>query len=167
MDKQAIIGEKMVFWLQRFIFLIIALLSVWLLVNYFVITKLDTDYVEAEVVFNRLMYSPTGFAYADRETGRAYPGIIDLEKFKTENLDQAVKFGKPRAAARLVLYRDGKQVGEPAFLNEQWMRRWSPRLGFKGSGAAVLLEKQLPVVYKDGEEFKTGLLKVNVVVPKS
>jgi len=156
----------MVFWLQRFIFIIIALLAVWLLVNYMVITKLDSDYVEAEVMFNRLMYSPNGFTYTDPLTHRAIPGVIDLEKFTSENIDKSIKFGKPRAAARLVLYRDGAEM-KNASLNGQWLRRWSPRIGFAGPGASVLLEKEFPVVYKDGEEFKTGLLKVNVVVPKS
>jgi len=45
-----------------------------------------SDETETSVLLSRFLNSPECFAYFDEETGRAYMGVIDLNKFNEENL---------------------------------------------------------------------------------
>lgn len=39
-----------------------------------------------KILMNEMVFSPLCFAYVDAELGRAYPGVIDVAKFKDANL---------------------------------------------------------------------------------
>src|SRR3989344_4492949 len=47
--------------------------------------------LEMDIFIQRFLNNPECFAYEDREISRVYPGVIDLEKFKQENLDKCYK----------------------------------------------------------------------------
>ena len=44
--------------------------------------------VETTVLINRFLNSPDCFAYVDEETGRAYPGIIDIKNFDDDTMSK-------------------------------------------------------------------------------
>ena len=51
-------------------------------------TTVIPDNLEATIFINRFLNSPECLAYQDKETGRTYPGIIDLEKFNDTTLEK-------------------------------------------------------------------------------
>ncbi|MFH1455322.1 MAG: hypothetical protein ABIF40_00020 [archaeon] len=43
--------------------------------------------LEKDLMVQELLYSPNCFVYVNEDIQRAYPGVIDLNKFNTDNLD--------------------------------------------------------------------------------
>jgi len=83
-----ILGKKPIY----FIITLICLTISFLMFSYAISKEVSsTAYIpnnlEANILINRLLNSPYCFAYQDEETGRAYPRIIDLEKFNEKNLE--------------------------------------------------------------------------------
>ncbi len=77
-----LLGKKPMYFLAILFYLTFA----FLFFSFFIssnITSANTipANVETTVLINRFLNSPDCFAYMDEETGRAYPGIIDIKKF--------------------------------------------------------------------------------------
>ncbi len=63
--------------------------------------KMNED-VEESILSQRLISSPSCFVYRD-EVNRAYPGIIDLDKFNQQNLDECFRLDSVNYAFRISL----------------------------------------------------------------
>jgi len=66
-----------------------------LAVSVFFITRIGSSALESDIqthgleytlLVNRLFYSPNSITYVDEVTKRAYPGIIDANKFTEKNI---------------------------------------------------------------------------------
>ena len=82
-----ILGKKPMY----FIILLICLTISFLLFNFAIMreiysTTVIPDNLEMTILVNRFLNSPDCFAYQDKETGRTYSGVIDLEKFNNKTL---------------------------------------------------------------------------------
>src|SRR3989344_4030919 len=83
-------------------FTIIALLAFFLLINFYINNKIDTRYVQAETLANRVIQSDA-LMLQDPGTFRVYTGIIDMEKFSDKtSLDKSIKYEFNRHAAAKV-----------------------------------------------------------------
>ncbi|MBU0457714.1 MAG: hypothetical protein ABH824_03910 [Nanoarchaeota archaeon] len=49
--------------------------------------------LRSELTFSRFVNSPECFAYQDPETGRVYPGVIDLQKYSSDRLNSCYPIG--------------------------------------------------------------------------
>ena len=67
------------------IFLVIAFLVVWLLLGLHVKSEVETFPIESDITAVRMLYN--SLAYQDPDTGRIYPGVIDLEKLNNKYLE--------------------------------------------------------------------------------
>ncbi len=67
-------------------FLIIAFFVIWLLIGLHIKTDVETFPVESDLAAIRIIYD--SIAYQDPDTGRVYPGIVDLEKMRTSHLER-------------------------------------------------------------------------------
>jgi hypothetical protein len=156
-------GILSILMITRFIFLALALFSVVFLTKYFVVQNLESNRLEMEVFYNRMIYSPNALAYVDNVTGRAYPGVIDFDKFNSENLDKTLNYTYKRTlAAKLTL-------GEftPVYYNKEWYDRFSPLKRMRGLSGVLTLEKSLPVVYEDNDKLYPAILKVEILKQKT
>ncbi len=84
-----ILGKKPIY----FIITLICLTISFILFSYAISREVSSttvipDNLEMTILTNRFLNSPDCLAYQDKETGRAYPGIIDLEKFNDEALEK-------------------------------------------------------------------------------
>lgn len=132
----------------RFIFLVIAFLSVVFVIRMYLLSEFKTEQIEAEMIFYNAFYTPDGFSYVDPATGRTYPGIIDMERFYTARMDSAVFFtNNNHIAARFSLEAPSGNVFREAYMNEQYFTLKHPlaKTRQKGEGGALLLTREVNV----------------------
>jgi hypothetical protein len=151
-------------------FLMIALIAFFLLVNFYIINKFDTNRIQAEVVANRLMYSST-FMY--EENLRTYTGIVNLNKFTDTNINADINYLVKKHAAVKMKLIDNKDKTEiqTAYLNkEQYEMLYTISKSLaEGKGSATRYEKVYPITYKDktSGEYKYGTIYMNIIIPNS
>ena len=82
-----ILGKKPLYFITTLICLTIS----FLLFHFAIMSEVSStttipDSLEITILVNRFLNSPDCLAYQDKETGRTYLGIIDLEKFSDKTL---------------------------------------------------------------------------------
>jgi len=82
-----ILGKKPMY----FIILLICLTISFIMFSYAISKEVYSttaipDNLEMTILVNRFLNSPDCLAYQDKETGRTYSGVIDLEKFNNKTL---------------------------------------------------------------------------------
>ena len=82
-----LLGKKPMYFLAVLFYLTFAFLFFSFFISYNITStnKIPIN-TETTVLINRFLNSPDCFAYVDEETGRAYPGIIDIKKFNDEQI---------------------------------------------------------------------------------
>jgi hypothetical protein len=117
------------------------------------------DDVENKIVQARFFNSPDCFAYQDSVTGRTYPGMIDLEKFKQDRLDRCYivpgNFVNACFKIELVDLDTGDKLGNIETSN-------FPKC------IMMYSTKRLPnyVTIKKGEEIRSGIMFIESKVVK-
>lgn len=155
---------KSIYW---FVFLIIVLISIVFLVKGYINTKIDIKEIEAELFYQELLFTNNGIIYKDEITGRSYPGIIDIQRFNKDILDNSISYGKENhiLAANITLNynKDTKYF----IYNEEWHKRWLPRAKSRlpGSGGANIILKQSYVLVKENEKLIPGILQAKILYP--
>ena len=149
-------------------FLIVALLSFFLLINFYITNKLDTQRLQSEVLVNRILYSDA-IMMQELENSRVYTGIIDVNKFDSTNLDAKIDYSiKKHATAKLQIVDniDGK-VKYTAYLNKPQYENLEVILYKEGKGGSTRYIKTYPITYTDGTEYKYGRLIIDMIIPNS
>ncbi len=114
----------------------------------------------ANLIFEkRFIYST--LAYKDPETGRAYPGVIDISKFSDEGINESFIFDRNYIAARFTLKDLDTSISQVVYLNRIWFDRWSPYTTFTQYDRFSM---NRPVWIRDGDVMKKGLLKIEVII---
>jgi hypothetical protein len=149
-------------------FLMIALLAFFLLINFYVINRIDTNKLQAEVVADRLIYSNI-IMY--EENSRIYAGIVDMTKFDDDIISNNIVYEiKRHAAAKLELIDnvDGI-VNDTAYLNKlQYDNLYTlAKSAGRGKGGATIYTKYYPVTYKNGDKYLYGTIRMNIIIPNS
>jgi hypothetical protein len=90
MNKKGQFTDFVLSYIPKLLVVSLVFLAVVFFVNRFMITKLDVQDIEASLLVDRMIYSRNCFSYYDEEISRPYPGIIDIEKFKSETLDSCI-----------------------------------------------------------------------------
>ncbi|GIU69253.1 MAG: hypothetical protein KatS3mg002_0489 [Candidatus Woesearchaeota archaeon] len=158
-------------------FTIIAILAFFLLINFYVNNKIDTRYVQAETIANRIINSDA-IMLQDPVTLRIYSGIVDMNKFSDANsLDKSIKYEFNRHAAARVkierkdIYKKITYVGELYLNKNNWDNlKTLIDSGVKGKGSASMLIKDFPVTCAYDSELKNYeycIMTVEVIVPNS
>jgi hypothetical protein len=149
-------------------FLMVALLVFFLLVNFYIVNRIDTYRLQSEVTANRLMYSNT-IMY--EENYRTYIGIVDIKKFNDDNIGEKINYPiKRHVAAKLEIVDnvDGL-VKYTAYLNKAQYDnlRVMATSGISGKGSSILYTKNYPITYLDGGKYMYGTIKMEILVPYS
>jgi hypothetical protein len=154
-------------------FMVFALLAFFILLNFYVNSKVEVQFLQSEALLNRILYSDA-IMYSDTDTSRVYPGIIDMAKFNDANLDSSISYGdyKRHAAAKLKLLSkipdaQGSLWKADAYLNKQHYDNMKPLLGKGGKGAAQMYITHIPVTYLENGKYDYGTLVVEIIIPNS
>lgn len=158
-------------------FTIIAVLAFFLLVNFYVKNKIDTRYVQAETIANRVINSDA-IMLQNPTTLRIYSGIVDMNKFEDKSsLDKSINYEFSRHAAVKVkiekkdIYQKTKYIGDIYLNKNNWdnLKKLIDS-GVKGKGSASMLIKDFPVTCAYDSELNNYdycIMTVEVIVPNS
>lgn len=154
--------------IPRLIFLIIVLFSVIYLVRGYVADNLNVQKVQSEVFINRIIYSPNGISYYDKELETAIPGTIDPSLITDANLDNLMDYKDGSFIAGKITLFDvqSKQIAS-AIYNEKTYSRWKPLVGQVGIGGISEFKRSVLVTFVDKDKLKEGILKFEVLMPGS
>ena len=176
-DKKArTISDHMILMIPKFIYLIVAFLSVVFLMRMLVTINIDSSEAEASLASSRIIYSPNIISYLDPDTNRAYPGIIDIDKYKAlksgfpNSMDtETMTYGQENRliASKLILKNLESNQEDIIFYNKESYEFWEPRAlptVQGGSGSVKAFAEQRYVLIKDGNKLSRGVLNINTIL---
>jgi hypothetical protein len=158
-------------WLEQIPYIIltaVVMIGIFVLVQYYVNLSVNVKPIQREVILNRMMYSANSIMYTDNVTGIVYPGIINLDNFTNQTLDQSITYSYERQlAARLSLYNSEKELIRTAYLNGVWFNRLAPLAlsMISGAGSAAIYYRAMPVVYRENGVNQAGFLEIEILIP--
>lgn len=156
----------------RLLFLIVVFLSVLFLARGFITQKIDIFEVESKLLANRIALSDE-LNFFDEKIHRAYTGVIDLQKFVSEDFEKnildSIYYGEHNlaASAKLTLKdMDDRQEYE-VFYNKGLYNEKKVLVEAKlaGAGAAKRFDTNIYVLIKDGDKLKKGVLNIDAILP--
>ena len=152
--KGEVMGE-VVMWLARIIFAFVVIGIIVFLVNGSIEKNLDLGDLRFYSVAERVLYS--GNCFALENSGRIYPGIIDLKRFTQESLDKCMlPLDRPIGSRVTMQYGDKEIV---LFFNKEYYDDLVP-LAF--SRQYVHAKKRYFVLADDGTAQIPGNILVEV-----
>ncbi len=173
-NKKGFIGEEVIFFIPRILFIIAVLFATVILIKSFIIGVIDIRDVESNILTNRLIYSKDGLSYYDNEIDRVYPGIIDLNKFNELSLinpnaldSSLINYGgdNPIISAKIILKQEGKDDIE-VYYNRDRYDKWKPRVLASvrgGAGSVKAFNEHRYVLVKGDNRMTPAILEFNVI----
>lgn len=122
---------------------------------------LSTHNTENIILMKRLLYSDNLLAYQDEVSKRVYPGIIDIDKFTTTNLEENLENKNNRLAVNLELINLETEESSRAYINEDRARAWDDYENLGGYESSYL--RRSVKIYDDNEIYE-GILIIKVLV---
>ena len=124
-SKKGIVAFEAVMWITRILIMVFVMLSIMFVTSSFIVKNIDTRLPESYVLLNVAYYSGKGLAPVDSETGRVYPGVVNLGgKEFNQNFNYGEGTDEPVfIAARVASLFSGK-VHE-LFYNENAFKDWN------------------------------------------
>ena len=171
--NRAGINFESIIWIPRIIFIIVIMFLVMTLVRSYVSTVIETSDIKADLFSNRLIYSPNSISYYDGSIKRAYPGIIYLAKFNSDDfLDKSIYYGEKNReiGAKVVLkdFSDGKEYTlfyNKNFFSEQ--KRLADAGLTEGPGGAKSYTKKYNILVMKDNLLNNGTLTIDIAIPNS
>jgi len=158
----------------RIAFMVVALIAFFLMINFYVSTKIDVQNLQAQALLNRILYSDA-VMYSNPQTARVYVGIVDMAKFNDASLDASISYGNftRHVSAKLKLLKKLPEIpGGDLFIADAYLNRHEfeiqkPRLSPSGKGAATMYITKYPVTYLKDGIYDYGTLVVEIIIPNS
>ena len=160
-NKKGLALAETIHMIYRFGYAIFVIAMVILIIKLIVFTNLETDYVEMDVFSQRILHSKNIMYELN---GRAYPGIIDLGKFESANIDKEINYmNKNRISAKINISNIDTTPVKQVYANEELWKKLIVVYRLEGPGGGQLVEKNFPIqYYKDGK-FHEGVLFLSVL----
>lgn len=161
------LGYEQIMFIPRIMFVIAIMLSIIFMVRYFMIYSVDIKNAESFVLVNRMLYSGDCIIYVDGNTNRPYPGIIDVNRFTSPQLDSCISYGERNdyAAAQLLLQEIATEKNRTVYFNKVGYDVWEPRLYYSGSGGAAKRTSSKYVLLKENNNLIPARLYFSVIMP--
>ncbi len=150
-------------WLPRLVLFVVAVVVIAMLARYFSQQDIDDAGLQRTSYFYRIYYDGNLITYKDPGTGRVYPGVIDLAKFRGETLDAT--FGTSGSIASMLTLRGACVTQQEIYNDKATYEQYLPfaRFGTLGPGSATLQEEILPVTIQRPDGRCAGTLNVTIV----
>ncbi len=134
------------------------------------VLNINIDIIDGEtkLIATSLINSPDSFIYY--ENGRAYPGVIDYDKFIAEKIPKAFNINKTDQkfwGYNITLLKFNGDKIYSIVENEVWHARWKIIAGAsgRGSGAAWNVVTKYYVLIKYTDRVEKGILIVDITRP--
>lgn len=154
------------------------------LIKIVVVTSIPTGEIEVNLFANRI-YNSEAIMYKDADTGRVYPGIIDIGKFQ----DAADKGGEKlfiieqdinylpnnRLAAKIIAsYKEilaegvegpGQRVEKAIYINKRLyeLLEAPSRAGLSGPGSGKIYQRKTPAYVLENGQQTAGNLEITII----
>jgi len=167
MDKNAALSGYMVSYIIKLLFLIVLVATTYFLVHTYVSQEVDSFSAETSLFVTGLLYSKEGLSVVDKNTGQVMPGVIDLNKISSLNLDESLKISDSRhLAARMVVQDLGGNTLATIYYNKLWFDRYIQLSSFQGLGATRKAERSLYVLLSDARAYNMLMVSLNSAAPE-
>lgn len=158
--------------LFRLLFVIVVFYSILFLAQAFIKQKIDVFDTESKILAHRLALSKE-LNYFDESIGRLQIGVIDLEKFTSNNFEKnllsELYYGKinSESSAKLTLKDLDENEEYETFYNKEIYNEKKVLVEAKleGAGAAQRLDTNYYVIIRDKDKIKKGVLNIDVILP--
>ena len=145
------VARKTVYWaLGVFVITMIMIAFTFIIAAYKGNLTYVPEKLEANLIANRFINIPECFAYKDADSGRLYPGIIELNKFNNETLNECYQ---PEAEKGYIDYNFGLELK-----NKQSILRTNNY--YHNDNFLIYRE----VLLKENDKFTTDTLIIHVQV---
>lgn len=169
--------KQVMFMFAKFVMLIIIMfLIVYTTKKYIIVTSDITD-LESEIMLRSLMTNKGSVIFYDEAIDRAYPFLIDIDKFKlhySETLANTFDYGKPQRvfAARLRLFDikgENYKGADTMYINKDRYNEWErlAKARFFGPGSAAEKTKKYYVNIIDNGCIERGVVEISIVMPNT
>jgi hypothetical protein len=171
MDRGAVTFSVFTFSFFRFVILLLVALTFVMLTNSSFKSELNTGDVEMEILAQGIMRSPNSISYTEGQ--RTYPGIVDIKKYTSAELDKTFfneKNGFIAAKIELLgMNGEAYRSLAPRFVNKEKYELWYPlaKTGWIGRGSAKQMEKDYVVTVLDNGQRSMGVVRITLVTPNS
>lgn len=157
----------MIFWIPKLIFLAITIVTVMMLIYVFYYQDVKSDVAEMQILIEGTYSS--WFAYQDPLTKRVYPGIVDAEKFKSDEFSLETARNNIAMKVNLVIdgqtftryYVSGSESTDQNFNSFEALIDYPERIS---KLTQYPMTKQVSVM--EGDELKKGNLEFFVLIQK-
>ena len=158
MNKRAVSFKIMNMAFFRILFITIAFFVVWMFTVSQIQEKIEIGDIKDTIIINRALYSPTSFSYVDANTGRVYPGIIDINNFNNLQLNNSFDYSGNNIAVKFEIKYSNKT--KTAYINQKWYERWAPLTKFKQYSQTTNFRY---VLVKEKDKMEKAVLRIDVV----
>ncbi len=137
-----------------------------------VIGRIKTTELEIDIFLNRLLHSSNAIFYYDEEAKRTYLGVIDIEKFNSENIEKAINYTDKRIFSAKLTLKSKYQTKKKVYFHEKLFESLEPIVsaGQRGAGGGDRVTRMFRVSYfEDGDyhNLKKGELEIDIIKPRS
>jgi hypothetical protein len=164
-----------VLWIYKMFMTFIVAVIILFIIGTTITNELNTIELQKELLFSRILYSPDGFWYVD-ENGVMHTGVVNLANFNQERVNNAFDYPQRYGGAKITLTASTipytSAVSQPAAVyvnNEPGDQTYDTLRTQISSGlrnAGTLETRSYPVLIKENNQEKNGILTIEVVVPK-
>jgi hypothetical protein len=160
-------AEEVIEQIPYILLTIIVMAGVYLLLSYYSSMTIDPAPVQANVFLYRVLYEPNIISFTDTATGKVFPAIIEDSNFKSEHLDQSIKYSydKQVMAKFELLDIRTKEPFRTAYYNQVGYERLEPLAHAGLTGGAKLYTKEMPAIFRREMADSPAILRVTVILP--
>ncbi|MEM2121895.1 MAG: hypothetical protein QXU20_04535 [Candidatus Woesearchaeota archaeon] len=150
--------------IPKMVLLTIILISAWIFVYTFLSKEKEISYLKSFVQTQKLIYSKEIIYY---DGTKYYPGIIDLEKFNYDNLNQVFYFDYNKyMSMKITLKTKDNSVIKELIVNNERYQDMLTRSWFSGKGSTSRNILREVVLVKDNNKFYNAVLELEVLMEK-
>ncbi len=130
--------DEMIAQIHRSVFTVIVILTTFFIIRAFIVNNINVALVESDVLTNYPHFYKGGFSKLDEQTGRLYPGVVDLVRFTAElkplKVEKPLIVGRFAKSQTIVDYQLKKEDPLYAYTDEERYVLWQPIAQVKGKG---------------------------------
>lgn len=151
----------------RLVLIAMALVIPPALVSIFIADDIDTTSLNTDLLVNKILLSPEGLGWRDEATWAAPLGVIDMKKLSAAAKDEKLLmsrlvYAEPMIGAKIT-------VGEAtAYYNKELYEDYAAmaKTGLPGRGGAVMQERTIAVILRDGSRDRLANANIEAVIPR-
>ncbi len=163
MNTRGVLIFEVGIWIVRIVMVMIILMGIALLIRTYVNAKVNMDLAEPALFMQILSTSPE-FLVQDALSGSVR--AIDVDRFKTANLDSRLAFRQRHAASKLILLEQDKKPIVTIYLNKPYYDELASQVPRLLGKTVIMQARDFPVTLVEQGKSRKGVLHVEVLQPR-